>query len=233
MIHGTMKKFVGIALSMVLAGTLHAQGFGPSGFPGFPPPEPGLGGGLPLQELDLTPAQEQQVKQILGAVKPLEAHRAAPVISFSLFRTTRAWSPGRARIIALDGSSVWVLLDSPAEREMLPVQTWDLLPAKAYGRAVLQVVRKTVRSLEASSSSTLVVKPEQLVRKLVEHGLSATAARQCAELLGTEQETVTPLAGRGMGSANQASLRPEEYVTAQRANQLELHPFSGFQWTRG
>jgi Spy/CpxP family protein refolding chaperone len=63
----TMKKFVGIALSMVLAGALHAQGFGPGGFPGFPPPEPGLGGGLPLQELDLTPAQEQQIKQILGA----------------------------------------------------------------------------------------------------------------------------------------------------------------------
>lgn len=53
---------------MVLAGALHAQGFGPGG---FPPPEPGLGGGPPLQgvleELDLTAAQQQQVKQILDA----------------------------------------------------------------------------------------------------------------------------------------------------------------------
>lgn len=63
-----MKKFVGIALSMVLAGALHAQGFGPGG---FPPPGPGLGVGLPLrgllEELDSTAAQQQQVKQILGA----------------------------------------------------------------------------------------------------------------------------------------------------------------------
>jgi protein CpxP len=64
-----MKKFAGIALSIVLAGALYAQGFGPGGFP--PPPGPGLVGGLPLQglleELDLTPAQQQQVKQILDA----------------------------------------------------------------------------------------------------------------------------------------------------------------------
>ena len=63
-----MKKFIGITLSMVVAGSLYAQGFGPGG---FPPPGPGLGGGLPLQglleELDLTAAQQQQVQQIVDA----------------------------------------------------------------------------------------------------------------------------------------------------------------------
>ena len=102
--------------------------------------------------------------------------------------------PGvRVQVVALDGLSAWVLLDSPAERQVLPVRTWDLLPAKAYRRAVLEVVRKTVGSLEASSGSTLLLKPEQLVRKLVEHGLSAPAARQCVELLDTEQEAATPV----------------------------------------
>jgi Spy/CpxP family protein refolding chaperone len=63
-----MKKFAGIALSMILVVASYAQGFGPGG---FPPPGPGFGGGLPLQglleELDLTPAQQQQVRQILDA----------------------------------------------------------------------------------------------------------------------------------------------------------------------
>jgi Spy/CpxP family protein refolding chaperone len=63
-----MKKFAGVALSMLLAGVSYAQGFGPGG---FPPSGPGFEGGLPLpgllEELDLTAAQQQQVKQILNA----------------------------------------------------------------------------------------------------------------------------------------------------------------------
>jgi len=65
-----MKKYIGIVLSMVLAGAVHAQGFSPGDFPG---PGPGWGGGLPLQglleDLDLTATQQQQVKQILDANK--------------------------------------------------------------------------------------------------------------------------------------------------------------------
>jgi hypothetical protein len=85
----------------------------------------------------------------------------------------RGLEPGtRAQVVAVEGSSAWVLLDSPAERVELPVQIWDLLPARTYGRAVLQAVHATVRSLKVSSDgSTLLLKPEQLVGKLVEHGL--------------------------------------------------------------
>ena len=102
--------------------------------------------------------------------------------------------PGtRARIVALEGSSAWVSTGSPAGHEVLPVQTWDLLPARLYGYAVLHVVCETVRSLKARAGSTLLLKPEYLVRKLVEHGLSVPVARQCTELWDMEPEAVTPL----------------------------------------
>jgi hypothetical protein len=102
--------------------------------------------------------------------------------------------PGtRARIVALDGSSAWVSVSSPAEHQVLPVQTWDLLPARAYGCAVLHAVCETIRSLQARCGSILLLTPEQLVRKLVEHGLSPRVARQCVELWDTEPEGAPPV----------------------------------------
>jgi hypothetical protein len=102
--------------------------------------------------------------------------------------------PGtRARIVALDGSTAWVSVISPAEHQALPVQTWDLLPARTYGSAVLHVVCETIRTLRVNGGSTLLLTPEQLVRKLVEHGLSLRVARQCVELWNPEQEGAPPL----------------------------------------
>ncbi|MBV8899194.1 MAG: hypothetical protein JOY92_03665 [Verrucomicrobia bacterium] len=102
--------------------------------------------------------------------------------------------PGtRARIVALDGSSAWVSVSSPAEPRVFLMQIWDLLPARTYGCVVLHVVCDTIRSLKASGGSTLLLTPEQLVRKLVEHGLSPRVARQCVELWDTQQENANPL----------------------------------------
>ncbi|MBV9999977.1 MAG: hypothetical protein JO015_12805 [Verrucomicrobia bacterium] len=102
--------------------------------------------------------------------------------------------PGtRARIVALDGSDAWVLVSSSADQQVLPVRTWDLLPARTYGCAVLHVVCETIRSLQIDSGSTLLMTPEQLVRKLVEHGLSRQIAHQCVELWNPGQETASPL----------------------------------------
>ena len=102
--------------------------------------------------------------------------------------------PGtRARIVALDGSSAWIAVSSPAEPQVLPVQTWDLLPARTYGCAVLHVICETIRSLRFSGGSTLLLTPEQLVRKLVEHGLSPRVARQCVDLWDTEPDGAPPL----------------------------------------
>ena len=102
--------------------------------------------------------------------------------------------PGtRAQVVALNGSSAWVLPDSPPGGPVLPVQTWDLLPARTYGRVVLDAVRQTVRNLKAGSGSTSLLEPEQLVGKLVEHGLSVPAARRCVELWDAEQRGTIPL----------------------------------------
>jgi hypothetical protein len=102
--------------------------------------------------------------------------------------------PGtRARIIALDGSNAWVSVSSPPESQVLPVQTWDLLPARTYGCAVLHVVCETIRSLKSHGGSTLLLTPGQLVRKLVEHGLSPRVARQCVALWDPESESASPV----------------------------------------
>lgn len=102
--------------------------------------------------------------------------------------------PGtRARIVALDGPDAWVSVSSPADHQVFLVQTWDLLPARTYGCAVLHVVCETIRSLRIDGGSTLLMTPEQLVRKLVEHGLSLRVAHQCVELWKSEQEAASPL----------------------------------------
>ena len=102
--------------------------------------------------------------------------------------------PGtRARIVALDGSNAWVSVSSPAELHVLPVQIWDLLPARTYGCAVLHVVYETLRTLKNDSGSILLLTPGQLVGKLVEHGLSPRVARQCVELWNPEQEGASPM----------------------------------------
>ena len=102
--------------------------------------------------------------------------------------------PGtRAQIVAVNGSSVWVAIDSPAQRPVLPLQAWDLLPARTYGCAVLQTVCETLRSLKARGGSLVLLTPEHLVRHLVEHGLSGPAARQCVALWDTPEEAAPPL----------------------------------------
>lgn len=102
--------------------------------------------------------------------------------------------PGtRARIVALDGSSAWVSVSPPPERQIFPVQTWDLLPAGTYACAVLHVVCDAIRSLKARGGSTLLLTPERLVRTLVEHGLSPRVARQCVKLWDAQQEDANPL----------------------------------------
>lgn len=110
---------------------------------------------------------------------------------------TAGLEPGtRARIAALDGSIAWVSVSSPAEPQLLPVQIWDLLPARVYGCAVLHGVCATVRSLKAGGGSTLLLTPEQLVRKLIEHGLNPSSARQCVELWNTDEQALAPLSVR-------------------------------------
>jgi len=68
---------------------------------------------------------------------------------------------------------------------ILKIEIRDLLPANIYAQSVLNAVFQTVEDIERETGSILNLKPEAITAKLIEHGLTPQAARQCAELFDT------------------------------------------------
>ena len=155
-----MKKFIGIALSMILAGALHAQGFGPGG---FPPSGPGLEGGPPLQglldELDLTAAQQQQVKQIFDANQSaLRSVQLAVLEAQKTLDDAVASDPGDQTAISADAAALGSALGQLAvARANVEVQVSAILTAAQKQKLVEERQRlddrltKLIQRLSTSS----------------------------------------------------------------------------------
>jgi hypothetical protein len=86
-------------------------------------------------------------------------------------------------ICAMRDSTVKVAIEEINGTKVLQVETWDLLPSNLFTHSVLNVVYVTYLEIEREYGSILNLKPDAIVRKLIEHSLAAQTARQCVDFL--------------------------------------------------
>jgi hypothetical protein len=87
-----------------------------------------------------------------------------------------------AMICGMQDSTVEVAIEE-INTKVLRVETWDLLPSNLFTHSVLNIVYESYLEIEREHGSILNLKPDAIVRKLVEHSLAPQTARQCVDFL--------------------------------------------------
>jgi hypothetical protein len=95
--------------------------------------------------------------------------------------TTGAGIP--AMICGIQEPTVKVAIEEINGTRVLQVETWDLLPSNLFTHSVLNVVYESYLEIECDHGSILNLKPDAIVRKLIEHSLAPQTARQCVDFL--------------------------------------------------
>src|SRR5260370_32732831 len=88
-----------------------------------------------------------------------------------------------AMICAMQDSTVKVAIEEINGTKVLRVETWDLLPSNLFTQSVLNIVYESYLEIEREHGSILNLKPDAIVRKLIEHSLAPQTARQCVDFL--------------------------------------------------
>jgi hypothetical protein len=88
-----------------------------------------------------------------------------------------------AMICGIQESTVKVAIEEINGTKVLQVQSWDLLPLSLFTNSVLNVVYESYLEIECDHGSILNLKPDAIVRKLIEHSLAPQTARQCVDFL--------------------------------------------------
>ena len=88
-----------------------------------------------------------------------------------------------AMICGMQDSTVKVAIEEINSTKVLRVETWDLLPSNLFTQSVLNIVYESYLEIEREHGSILNLKPDAIVRKLIEHSLAPQTARQCVDFL--------------------------------------------------
>jgi hypothetical protein len=88
-----------------------------------------------------------------------------------------------AMICGMQDSTVKVAIEEINGTKVLRVKTWDLLPSNLFTHSVLNIVYESYLEIEREHGSILNLKPDAIVRKLIEHSLAPQTARQCVDFL--------------------------------------------------
>jgi hypothetical protein len=88
-----------------------------------------------------------------------------------------------AMVCGTQDSTVKVAIEETNGTKVLQVKSWDLLPSNLFTHSVLNVVYESYLEIEREHGSILNLKPEAIVRKLIEHSLALQTARQCVDFL--------------------------------------------------
>jgi hypothetical protein len=88
-----------------------------------------------------------------------------------------------AMICGMQDSTVEVVIEETNGTKVLQVEAWDLLPSNLFTHSVLDVVYESYLEIEREHGSILNLKPDAIVRKLIEHSLAPQTARQCVDFL--------------------------------------------------
>jgi hypothetical protein len=88
-----------------------------------------------------------------------------------------------AMICGMQDSTVKVAIEEINGTKVLRVETWDLLPSNLFTHSVLNIVYESYLEIEREHGSILNLKPDAIVRKLVEHSLAPETAQQCVDFL--------------------------------------------------
>jgi hypothetical protein len=88
-----------------------------------------------------------------------------------------------AMICGMQDSTVKVAIEEINGTKVLQVEAWDLLPSNLFTHSVLNVVYESYLEIECDHGSILNLKPDAIVRQLIEHSLAPQTARQCVDFL--------------------------------------------------
>jgi hypothetical protein len=88
-----------------------------------------------------------------------------------------------AMICGMQDSTVKVAIEEINGTKVLRVKTWDLLPSNLITHSVLNIVYESYLEIEREHGSILNLKPDAIIRKLIEHSLAPQTARQCVDFL--------------------------------------------------
>ena len=81
-----------------------------------------------------------------------------------------------AMVCGLQDSTVKVAIEETNGTKVLQVEAWDLLPSNLFTHSVLNVVYESYLEIERDYGSILNLKPDTVVRKLIEHSLAPKTA---------------------------------------------------------
>jgi hypothetical protein len=88
-----------------------------------------------------------------------------------------------AMVCGMQDSTVKVAIEEINGTKVLRVETWDLLPSNLFTHSVLNVVCESYLEIEREHGSILNLKPDAIIRKLIEHNLAPQTVRQCVDFL--------------------------------------------------
>jgi hypothetical protein len=88
-----------------------------------------------------------------------------------------------AMLCGMQDSTVKVAIEEINGTKVLRVETWDLLPSNLFTHSVLNIVYESYLEIEREHGSIFNLKPDAIVRKLIEHSLAPQTARQCVDFL--------------------------------------------------
>ena len=83
----------------------------------------------------------------------------------------------------MQDSTVKVAIEEINGTKVLQVETWDLPPSNLFTHCVLNIIYESYLEIEREHGSILNLKPDSIVRKLIEHRLAPLTARQCVDFL--------------------------------------------------
>jgi hypothetical protein len=86
-------------------------------------------------------------------------------------------------VCGIQDSTVKVAVEEINGTKVPQVETWDLLPSNLFTHSVLNVVYESYLEIKREHGSILNLKPDAVVRKLIEHSLAPQTARQCVDFL--------------------------------------------------
>jgi len=81
-----------------------------------------------------------------------------------------------------DDSTVEVAVELTHGTRILKVTNCDILPSNLYTHSILNVVYQSYEEIEHERGSILSLNIEEIVQKLIQHGLAPESARRCVDL---------------------------------------------------